>query len=242
MATFSSWRGTVGVIKPTMRPGSLEEMIRLLPEGIGVIPLFLDIHEGTTSEFRSVLDAVEQQVARLAALGLDLIHPEGAPPFMVQGYEAEGRLVKEWEQKYSVPIVTAPQTQVDAMHALNIQSFVGVTYFTGEINDLFSRYFRDAGFDVLGMEGMEVPFTDVQRLAGQEVYAHTRRAFLQHPEADAVYMLGSGWRVLDIVDTLEQDLQVPVIHPVPARVWSIQKRLHVHQPVLGYGTLLETLP
>jgi len=27
---FSSWRGTVGLIKPTMRPGGLEELIRLL--------------------------------------------------------------------------------------------------------------------------------------------------------------------------------------------------------------------
>jgi hypothetical protein len=36
---FESWRGIVGDIKPTHRPGSLEEFIRLLPEGIGVIPL-----------------------------------------------------------------------------------------------------------------------------------------------------------------------------------------------------------
>ena len=33
---FTSWRGVVGVVKPTHRPGSLEEFIRLLPEGIGV--------------------------------------------------------------------------------------------------------------------------------------------------------------------------------------------------------------
>src|SRR5262249_42217279 len=37
---FSSWRGVVGIINPTMRPGVTEETIRLLPEGIGVIPLF----------------------------------------------------------------------------------------------------------------------------------------------------------------------------------------------------------
>ena len=30
---FMSWRGVVGVVKPTHRPGSLEEFIRLLPEG-----------------------------------------------------------------------------------------------------------------------------------------------------------------------------------------------------------------
>lgn len=45
--TFETEHGTVGVIKPTLRPGSLEEFIRLLPEGIGVIPLFLDIRRGT---------------------------------------------------------------------------------------------------------------------------------------------------------------------------------------------------
>jgi maleate cis-trans isomerase len=55
-------------------------------------------------------------------------------------------------------------------------------------------------------------------------------------------MLGSGWRTLDIIKLLEQDLQVPVVHPVPARVWEMQKRLHVHEPRAGYGTLLETMP
>jgi hypothetical protein len=38
-------------------------------------------------------------------------------------------------------------------------------------------------------------------------------------------MLGSGWRTLDIIQILERDLQTPVIHPVAARVWEIQKRL-----------------
>jgi maleate cis-trans isomerase len=55
-------------------------------------------------------------------------------------------------------------------------------------------------------------------------------------------MLGSGWRTLNIIQTLEQDLQVPVVHPVPARVWEIQKRLHVREPRRGFGHLLEAMP
>jgi maleate cis-trans isomerase len=171
-----------------------------------------------------------------------LIHPEGAPPFMVHGFEGERKIIGEWEDRYGVPVITAPQTQVEALRTLDIQRFVGVTYFTGDINNLFTRYFQDAGFDVLAMEGIEVPFTDVQRLSSQEVYAHTKQAFLKHPEAEGIYMLGSGWRVLDIVETLEEDLQVPVIHAVPARVWAVQKRLHIRQPVSGYGQLLQTMP
>ncbi|MFQ5931078.1 MAG: hypothetical protein ACE5MM_01590 [Nitrospiraceae bacterium] len=239
---YTSWRGVVGIIKPTMRPGSLEEFIRLLPEGIGVIPLFLGIQRGTEDEFRQVMDAYEAKIAELARSKVDLIHPEGAPPFMVQGYKGEQEIVRKWEEKYKIPIVTAGMTQVEALRALKLQRILGVTYFTGKINDTFSRYFVEAGFDVVGMEGVSVPFEDVGSLSSQEVYAHTKRAFLKYPKADGIYMLGSGWRTLDIIGLLEQDLEVPVVHPVPTRVWAIQNRLHVHQPVTGYGRLLERMP
>ena len=96
---FASWRGVVGVVKPTHRPGSLEEFIRLLPEGIGVVPVYLNFQRGTEDEFRGALNAVEEKVAELAKEGVDLIHPEGAPPFMVHGYKGEEKIIKEWEAK-----------------------------------------------------------------------------------------------------------------------------------------------
>jgi maleate isomerase len=214
----------------------------LLPEGIGVIPLFLGIKRGTEDEFRQVMDAYEVKIAELANLEVDLIHPEGAPPFMVQGFKGEQEIVKRWEEKYKIPIVTAGMTQIEALRALNLRRIVGVTYFTGNINDTFSRYFVEAGFDVDAMEGVPVPFEEVGRLSSQEVYAHTKRVFLKYPKAEGIYMLGSGWRTMDIISLLEQDLKVPVIHPVPTRVWAIQKRLHVRQPATGYGRLLEEMP
>lgn len=240
--SYTSWRGVLGIIKPTMRPGSLEEFIRLLPEGIGVIPLFLGIERGTEDEFRQVMDAYEAKIAELARLKVDLIHPEGAPPFMVQGYKGERDIVKRWEEKYKIPIVTAGMTQIEALRALKLRRIVGVTYFTGDINVTFSRYFAEAGFDVDAMEGIPVPFEEVGKLSSQEVYAHTKKVFLKYPKAEGIYMLGSGWRTMDIISLLEQDLQVPVVHPVPTRVWAIQKRLHVRQPVMGYGRLLEEMP
>ena len=51
-----------------------------------------------------------------------------------------------------------------------------------------------------------------------------------------------GWHTLDIIDRLEQSLGVPVVHPQTARVWEIQKRLRIDEPMQGYGTLLAKLP
>lgn len=241
---FTSWRGVVGMIKPTMRPGSLEELIRILPDGIGVIPMFLDHRQGTTKEFDRSIKNYDPLVARLAELKVDLIHPEGAPPFMVLGYKGEAKLIKEWEKKHKIPVFTSGTNHIRALKALKIKRFVGCSYFTGPINKTFGDYFVDAGFDVLGMEGIDVPFTEVGSLSSEVVYAHVKKAFLKHKkDAQGIYLLGSGWRVLSIIDTLEQDLGVPVIHPVPARCWEIQHRLSVNQPVTGYGRLLaEMLP
>ncbi len=73
--SYTSWRGVVGLIKPGYRPGSLEEIIRLLPEGIGVIPLYLDegIKEGTQKELLDAMEPIKEKVAKLAALKVDLI-------------------------------------------------------------------------------------------------------------------------------------------------------------------------
>jgi maleate cis-trans isomerase len=241
---FTSWRGVVGNIKPTMRPGSIEELCRILPEGVGIIPLFLDIKKGDQRELTDVIPQYEPQIATLAEAGVDLVHPEGAPPFMMLGYEGEAELIRKWEKKFNVPVFTSGTNHIRALHALKVKRIVGASYFPGQINDTFGRYFRDAGFDVLAMEGIDVPFQEAGLLSQELVYSHVKKLFLKHrKEAEGIYLLGSGWRIMGILEMLEQDLGVPVVHPVPARCWEIQKRLSICQPVQGYGRLLaEMLP
>jgi maleate isomerase len=87
-----------------------------------------------------------------------------------------------------------------------------------------------------------VPFDKVQTVPSSQIAAYIKSEFAKHPGADAVYMLGSGWRTVDIIDSLERDLGVPVIHAIAARGWDIQKMLGLHYPIKGYGKLLAQLP
>jgi len=239
---FSSWRGIVGIIKPTMRPGGLEDMIRLLPEGVGVLPLYNNITRGDRTEFKEVMAEYDEKVAILAEQGCDIIHPEGAPPFMVMGLDGEAKKIRAWERQHKVPIITSGTNHIAALKALKVKRFVGATYFGGNINKTFADYFTAAGFDCLAMEGMDVPFNQVQEMSSHRVYKHVKEAVLRHPKAQGIYMLGSGWKVMDILEMLEQDLGLPVVHPITARVWEFQKRLHIREPVDGFGTLLVDLP
>jgi maleate cis-trans isomerase len=241
----ATWRGTIGLIKPTYESGSLVEFIKLLPEGIGVIPLYMGLQEHTEREYLNALEVNRKRVEELANLGVDLIFPGGAPPFLIRGYRAEQDIVKSWEDKYNVPIVTPTMTQTAAFRALGMEKFFGLTFQTEQrLNDMFTTYFRDAGFDVAAMESM--PLTRAQRknVSTEEMYLHIKRFFLKYPSVDGIYLQGSGpgtWRVKDVV-RLEEDLGIPVVHPTAARVWSVQKRLHVRAPIQGASRLLELMP
>ena len=239
---FSSWRGTVGIVRPTLRTGGFEDLIRMLPDGIGIIPLILNVRRGAVEEFKSAIAGYEEKVAELAEAGVDVINPSGAPPFMVLGYDNEQALIRQWQNKYGTRIFTSGTSHIDAMRALKVRRFIGATYFRGDINRIYAKYFNDAGFDCLTMAGMDVDFDKAQELSSFEVYRFVKAEFLAHRGAEAIYMLGPAWRTLDIVEMLEQDLGVPVVHAIPAQCWDIQRHLNVRQPVEGFGRLMAEMP
>jgi maleate cis-trans isomerase len=239
---MSCWRGTVGLIKPNYRPGSTEDLIRMLPEGIGIVPVHIDIDQGTRKQFEASIPDYEKWVAKLTELGVDIIHPAGSPPFQILGYDGEQELMKQWEKKYKRPCFTNGMTQVNAFRALKVRSLVGVSYFPAELNASFGEYFRQAGLEVLAMEGVGVDFQKVQTLASTEIYRFIKKIFLANPSAESIYILGPAWRTLDIIEPLERDLGVPVVHHLPAQAWEIMKRLRVHEPKDGLGRLLREMP
>ena len=241
MAFGVAWRGMVGTVKPTKGSGSLEELIRMLPEGIGVLPLFNNIRRGTLQEFGGAIPAYEEKIAELAEDGVDLIHPAGTPPFMLVGFRGEQELIEKWEKRWGIPIFTSGTNQTRALKALNVKRFVGIGYDFEDVTPV-QRYFTDAGFDVLGLQRLPGRWEDIGMLSSHEIYRLIKKIVTQHPKAEGLYIQGGKLRMLDMIEPLERDLGIPVLHPGVATAWEIMLRLRVHAPKQGYGHLLAHLP
>jgi maleate cis-trans isomerase len=240
---YTSWRGVVGCIKPGIGSGSLGEMIRLLPEGIGIIPLHNTVKEGKLQEFYDMMATYERLVDELAEQEVDLIHPEGTPSFMLKGWDGEAKLIASWEKKHGIPMFTSGQCQVHAAKALKVKNLIHVRYTTWDKGDKTTQgYFRDAGVPIKMTARLDVDFAKAGNVSAEQVYSHIKKAFLNAKGGGGIYIQGSGWDTMSMTEMLEQDLGVPVVSPVAARIWEIQKRLHVRQPIKGYGALLAELP
>src|SRR5262245_52241712 len=116
-----NWHGTVGIVRTGYSTGPTEDLIRLVPEGIGFILAYAGLSEftgGWTGDalaegFRQARESYHQQGAELAKLGMcDLIHTQGAPPFMVAGFHGEREILRQWEAEYEVPVFTSAITEI----------------------------------------------------------------------------------------------------------------------------------
>ncbi len=65
---------------------------------------------------------------------------------------------------------------------------------------------------------------------------------MEYKDADGVYIQGAKINILDVVRALEEDLQVPVLHPAVANAWEVMLRLDARVPKDGYGRLLSEMP
>ena len=241
-AAASTWRGFVGCIKPRAHDISLAQMIRLLPEGIGVAAVYLNLAEGTREELSNSYATYEKNIAYLAAQRCDTIAIEGAPPFMILGPDGDAKMVDAWKEKYKTDMFTSSQNQVNVLRALKIKRILGITAFGPDMNKSYAKYFEDCGIGVVAMEGMQIDFRAIPDVPVDAIYGFIKKRFLAQTGAEGIYILGSGLDALGLIAVLEGDLGVPVVQPIAARIWEIQRRLHVRAPIKGYGTLLETLP
>jgi maleate cis-trans isomerase len=64
----------------------------------------------------------------------------------------------------------------------------------------------------------------------------------KHKNADGIYMLGSAWKSVEIIERLENDTGLTVVHAGPARCWGTQLSLGLRHPIKGYGKLLAEMP
>jgi maleate isomerase len=231
-----------GMVKPTSQAsGSHDALVRLLPPQIRMHTVYCGIRDGTVEEFQTVMPEYERGVAEVAALKVDLIHPEGTPPFMLHGHAGEQRIVQGWEDKYGIPVFTSGMNQIRALRALGARRIVGAGYdsITGPIVE---DYFRDAGFDVVAIEKVKATWEEVGTLTDDQMIAMMADVFRRHPGGEAMYLQGSKWPSLEVVERLEQRIGVPVVQAVAARCWELQIRCGLRQPVSGYGKLLAEMP
>ena len=142
----------VGTVRPTNRPEAGQELDldTLIPAKIKFLYSTMNFTRGTEEEFSTSMPGYEAEVSGVRQDGRQSGPPQRCAAVHAARLQKEQELIASWEKKYNVPMLTSGQNHVKAFRTLGMKKFVGASYFPEKMNNIFARYFTDAGLRSAG--------------------------------------------------------------------------------------------
>jgi maleate cis-trans isomerase len=234
---MSGWKARIGYLSPSVFE-TPSDWDYILPKGFTIVASGLNVQAHTSEEFNKAIEALEKGLEIFTAEECDAILLGGITLATQQGYAAEQEVVTRLSERVGLPISTSMNASVEALKHLKTKNIVIATAYMERINQAVKRYYEDAGFQVLGIKGLEVtkPVEQV-KLPDYASYRVARNLFQQNPTADAILIQGR-WRSVACVAELEGDTGRPVVSSTAASLWWVLQKLAMNIPIEGYGRLL----
>ena len=236
------WRGKIGLISPAGDFNNYVEHAPLLPEGVIMTVTTLGVKRLVPQDAEKVFILYPAAAKHLASQECDVIIAAGSLVFSYIGSKRTEKMFRQMRATIAIPIISDLDAHFDAFRALSAKKIVMATPYTEARNEERKQLLHAVGFEVLAMKALGIENrVELGKLPPYASYRLAKQAFLEAPEADAIYISCPEWPTVRNIQKLEDDTGKPVVCHVNAVVWSALKAIHVTEPIKGYGRLMELL-
>jgi len=105
---------------------------------------------------------------------------------------------------------------------------------------LEKTFLEKKGIEVLDVMGLEIENSEeIGRKEPRESYKLVKELFYKHQEVDRIFISCTNFRIIEIIDKLEKDTNVPVVTSVQATLWKCLRTISCNDKIEGYGKLLQ---
>jgi maleate isomerase len=236
------WRARLGFLLPPGNPTVEPEMIALAPAGVslhfhrmdsgGGVPGALDNQDERT---RAMIDSLDGAAALLAMVKPDIIVIAHTATSYCLGREREADLLARLTKATGTRVVTAFGSVAAALGRLGVRRLALGAPYSAETTAQGRAHLEAHGFTVVHSENLK-GVTNIYDETAERAYGLARR--VDRPEAEAVFLSGTGMPTLAVLEMLEHDLGKPVLSSASAMMWHALRSCGVRQPISGFGRLL----
>jgi maleate isomerase len=218
------------------------EFYKLAPPRVMLVLLPLGRGEFSDDDAERDLAALDDQIDQLIARGVHMIVQSGVPAPLLLGIEAHDRMIEHIARRSGLPATSTVLCVVRAAANLSIRKLGMATIWAESINKTLAQFFARGGVEVCGSASQPMQFADFRKLTAVEqltlAYELGRRAFLENPNCDGVYLGGGSWPAEPVVLELEKEFARPVISHRAAMVRHSLQLLSAWRPIADHGRVL----
>ena len=236
----------------------VQEFLKVAPKGVGAMQRLLSL-DGYSWELGQRVDGMsemEHSARALAESNCDVVMQVGT-----NWVHAAGTTPEEIESKISrirsdigVPFVMAGHALVEGLRRLGAKRIgVANSYYRDDWRDGINRYLTQAGFEIVASgsimdQGIVADLEEALAIEDATLWNYpdfiVRKAIVdmyhQAPDVDAVVQTGAGFRTIDLLQSIEHEIGVPVVASDAATFWSGLSAVNL-PATAGFGALLDSM-
>ena len=236
------WRGKIGFVSPARDWRGMPEVYPLLPEGVTMTITTLGMDKLVAEDANKTFEMYPDAARHLERQECDVVVLGGSVVFPFMGYERSQEMIRKIRESVKVPVINNLEAHFDALRALSAKKIVIATPYEDARNEERKKLCESVGFEVLNIKGLGLQRrADFGKQPPYASYRLAKQAFLEDPQADAIYISCPEWPTIRNIERLEQDTGKPVVAAFPAMIWAALRTIGIKEPVKGYGKLLELL-
>jgi maleate cis-trans isomerase len=235
------FRARLGFLLPPGNPTIEHEMIAMAPPGVSLHFNRMIAHgatgslDGQTERNASMVARLDETIEMLALVRPDIIVIAHTATSYDLGPEEEAALLARLAKASGVQVTTAFASVAAALERLDVKRVALGAPYSAETTEKGRAHLEAHGFTVVNHDNL-AGVVNIYDTTAEDAYRLARS--VDRPEAQAVFLSGTGMPTGSVLDMLEADLQKPVISSNSAMMWLALRACRVNQPVAGFGRLL----
>ncbi|MFZ5943045.1 MAG: maleate cis-trans isomerase family protein [Bacillota bacterium] len=222
------WRGKLGLLIPANNTVIEPEINKMLPNGAAAFATRMIVEGPFNGE---ALHRMEIQASRgideLLLSQVDVIAYACMSTSIVKG--------KDWDMSFQerlkgkgVEMITAAHCTIKALLELNAKNVAILTPYPAAIQQMVTPYFQDWGLNPVSLNSLNIDdYHAVTRVTSQNLYREAKSLNLK--KAQALCILATDLRTLEVITPLEKDLGIPVVSTNLAILWAFLKILGIKE-------------
>ncbi len=232
------YRQRIGLILPSTNTVMESELSRMVPEGISVHTTRVKLTATNPEGLKAMAVNAERAVDELTSCLSDVIIYGCTSGSFLQGIAWEENFRSKLQALTDASVLTTSYACRKALEAMGCKRISIATPYIESLNDAAERYFTDAGYEIVSMKGLGIEVAanigknppHVSYRIGKEVVT---------PDTELLFLSCTGFRTMETVERLEQDLGIPVISSNGASLWAAMRAHGINEQLQGYGSLFQ---
>ena len=227
------WRSRIGVIVSPPNSVVENEFSLMAPEGVSIHVARLRRPEGVEGRLNSnvIMDTnqdLPHAAKSLAELKLGVVvfaHTSGS---MLGGPAYDAELVQTIGKAAGCPAVTTASAVVEALKLCRVVKLALVTPYPEEMTLKEVEFLEEAvpGLKVVSHRSLGVGRgSDLGDMEPTEAYRQSR--IIDYSQVDALFLSGTNWRTVEVIQVIESDLGIPVITANQVSMWAALRVLSI---------------